>query len=255
MLWQDGPVTRPDRHQYLIRLGYDGSRFYGVPPQRELPTVAVAQRPRLEEAAGQRARARCFTARTDRGVHAIENYATCWFLPPFDPTAFEAAVAKERGDGLEGVQAIPVDIHVHARNVSAGKWYRYRVRTDGEADDRALHVEDGLDWDAMVEMARCFQGTHDFAAYRYRCSAPNTLKTLSRVELIQQDGLIEIHFEGDGFLRWMIRKLVGTIVAVGRGDFSVDEAVRLLEAGAHYGAPRAVDACGLTLMAIRRKAE
>ena len=48
---------RSDRHQYLIRLGYDGSRFYGVPPQKGQPTVADALRTRLETAAGQRARA------------------------------------------------------------------------------------------------------------------------------------------------------------------------------------------------------
>ena len=231
MLWQDAQVTRSDRHQYLIRLGYDGSRFYGVPPQKSGPTVAVALKERLESAAGQRARALCFTARTDRGVHALENYATCWFLNPFDAAAFESAVGGERDDGLLRVEAFPVDIHVHARNLSAGKWYRYRIRTDGEADDRALHVVDALDWSAMQEMARHFQGTHDFSAYRYRCSSPNTVKTLSRVELIRADGVIECHFEGNAFLRWMIRKLVGTLIAVGQGQFSIEDAVGLLDSG------------------------
>ncbi len=255
MLWQDDSVTRSDRHQYLIRLGYDGSRFFGVPPQKEQPTVALALRERLEKAAGQRARALCFTARTDRGVHAVENYATCWFIDPLDAKQFESAIAIDRDDGLHRVEAFPVDIHVHARNVSAGKWYRYRIRTDGKADDRALHIEGSLNWELMQQMANCFQGTHDFSAYRYRCSSPNTVKTLSRVELVEVEGLIDIHFEGDGFLRWMIRKLVGTIVAVGQGVFTMDEAVKLLESGKSYGAPRAVDACGLTLMAIRRRSD
>ena len=246
---------RVDRHQYLIRLGYDGSRFYGVPPQKGVPTVTDALKARLESAAGQRARALCFTARTDRGVHAHENYATCWFVDPFDPAEFETSVAMERDDGLTYVEACAVDIHVHARNVSSGKWYRYRLRVDDTPDDRALHVEGVLDRDAMRRMADQFRGTHDFTAYRYRCSSPNTVKTLSRVELVEGDGVIDIHFEGDGFLRWMIRKLVGTIVAVGQGRFALEEAVELLDSGRGYGAPRAVDACGLTLMAIRRKSD
>ena len=246
---------RSDRHQYLIRLGYDGSRFYGVPPQKGQPTVADALRTRLETAAGQRARALCFTARTDRGVHARENFATCWFLDPFDAAKFEQAVSADRDDGLHAVTASSVDIHVHARNISAGKWYRYRIRTDGRADDRALAVEGTLDMSAMKKMADGFCGTHDFSAYRYRCSSPNTVKTLSRVEMVEKDGVIEIHFEGDAFLRWMIRKLVGTIIAVGEGRYSVEEAVHLLDSAATYGAPRAVDACGLTLMAIRRKSD
>ena len=246
---------RPDRHQYLIRLGYDGSRFYGVPPQKDLPTVAVALQARLEDAAKQRARALCFTARTDRGVHAQENYATCWFVEPFAPQAFEDAVSAARDDGLLDVHAMPVDVHVHARNISAGKWYRYRIRTDGVDDPRALVLDESLDWDAMVDMAAGFVGTHNFSAFRYRCSSPNTVKTLHRVELIRSNDVIDVHFEGDGFLWWMIRKLVGTIVAAGQGVFRKDTAMELLPSGASYGAPRAVDARGLTLMAIRRHAE
>ncbi len=246
---------RPDRHQYLIRLGYDGSRFYGVPPQKAFPTVAVALRARLEDAAQQRARALCFTARTDRGVHAKENYATCWFVEPFSPESFQQAVSVERDDGLLDVQAIPVDVNVHARNIGVGKWYRYRLRTDGVADPCALVLDEALDWEAMVAMAEVFVGTHDFSAYRYRCSSPNTEKTLHRVELVQGQDCIEVHFEGDGFLRWMIRKLVGTIVAAGQGRFHTEEAIQLLQSGVSYGAPRAVDACGLTLMAIHRHAE
>jgi len=244
---------RNDRRQYLVRMGYDGARFYGVPPQRHGPTVTSALMARLEEAAGQRARALCFTARTDRGVHAVENYATCWFVEPFDAVGFETAASQDRDDGLVDVKAIPVDVHVHARNISQGKWYRYRIRTDGAEDDRALSVTDLLDVDAMDTMASSFVGTHDFSAYRYRCSSPNTVKTLTRVEIIRVDGLLEIHFEGDGFLRWMIRKLVGAIIEVGLGRFSVDEGVALLAAGKSYGAPRAVSASGLTLMAVRRR--
>ena len=246
---------RRDRHQYLVRMGYDGARFFGVPPQRHGPTVASALMIRLEEAAGQRARALCFTARTDRGVHAIENYATCWFVDPLDAARFEAAVSTERDDGLIDVQAIAVDVNVHARNVSQGKWYRYRIRVDGVEDARALKVVEPLDVAAMEALAAQFEGTHDFSAYRYRCSSPNTVKTLTRVEIVPKEGVLEIHFEGDGFLRWMIRKLVGALIEVGLGRFTVEEGVALLNAGKSYGAPKAVSAQGLTLMAVRRSAE
>ena len=83
---------------------------------------------------------------------------------------------------------------------------------------------------------------------------------LSRLSLEVVFGLAKLDAclfcdEGDGFLRWMIRKLVGTIIAVGQGRFALEEAVELLASGRGYGAPRAVDACGLTLMAIRRKSD
>jgi len=108
---------------------------------------------------------------------------------------------------------------------------------------------------SMQQLAAAFVGTHDFNAYRYRCQAPNSCKTLSRVE-VQEDGHeLLIHVEGDGFLRHMVRKLVSTLVAVGVGEYEVARAVHLLETGAEKGTPKAAPPEGLTLMAIRRAEE
>ena len=245
-------MARLDRLQHLISFGYDGSRFYGVPNQPGLPTVGVTLRERLEAASGQRARALNFTARTDRGVHAVENLATCYFLPPMDEAAFEAAVAQDRPDGLERVVATRADFHTHARNVSRGKWYRYRLRTDEAQDERAWCVPAPVDEDSMRALAQAFVGTHDFSAYRYKCSSPNTQKAITRVEVAVDGPTITIDIEGDGFLRHMVRKMVATLVAVGAGEFSLDEALMLLRTGAPRGTPRSAPAQGLTLMAIRR---
>jgi len=248
-------MARLDRLQYLISFGYDGSLFYGVPNQPGFPTVSVSLRKRLEDAAGQRARALNFTARTDRGVHAVENLATCYFLPPMDTEAFEAAVAEERSDGLERVVATLTDFHTHARNVGRGKWYRYRLRTDDEADSRAWAVPTPSDPDAMRALAQAFVGTHDFSAYSYKITSPSVVKSISRVDLTYSGTEIIIDIEGNGFLRHMVRKMVSTLVAVGAGDFGLDEAVSLLHSGAPRGTPKAAPAQGLTLMAIRRASD
>lgn len=245
-------MSRPDRHQYLIQLGYDGGRFFGVQPQPGRPTVASALRARLEAAAGQRPRAVYITARTDRGVWAVQNFATCWFTAPFDPETFEARFVAPTDDGLMNLVVERVDFHTHARNIGAGKRYRYRIRTDGVADDRAWVLAQSVDVATMQQLAAAFVGTHDFNAYRYRCQAPNSCKTLSRVE-VQEDGHeLLIHVEGDGFLRHMVRKLVSTLVAVGLGEYEVERAVHLLEIGAEKGTPKAAPPEGLTLVAIQR---
>lgn len=245
-------MSRPVRHQYLIHLGYDGGRFFGVQLQPDLPTVASALWARLENAAGQSPHAVYFTARTDSGVWAVQNLATCWFTDPFDPETFRVKVSEPSDDGLINVVAESVDIHTHARNVGAGKLYRYRIRTDGVADARAWVLEQPLDVPAMVELAGAFVGTHDFNAYRYRCQAPNSCKTLSRVEIEDNGHELLIHVEGDGFLRHMVRKLVSSMVAVGLGEYELARAIHLLDTGADKGTPKAAPPEGLTLMAIRR---
>ena len=104
----------------------------------------------------------------------------------------------------------------------------------------------------MRALAQAFVGTHDFSAYRYKCSSPNTQKAITRVELTVDGPTITIDIEGDGFLRHMVRKMVATLVAVGAGEFSLDEALMLLRTGAPRGTPRSAPAQGLTLMAIHR---
>lgn len=246
-------MARPGRHQYLIRFAYDGQRFFGVSPQRDRPTAGASLYERLEQAAGQRPRALQFTARTDTGVSAEENFATCWFLEPFDPKEFEVQFQQKVDDGITSVSATAVDIHVHARNISSGKWYRYMIRTDGNDDSRAWKVERALDVNAMQSLASHFVGSHDFSAFRWRCSAPNTTKTLSKVEITPVSTGYIIDVEGDGFLRRMVRKLVGAIIWVGLGEATVDEVSSLVDSGATYGAPHGAPAHGLTLMAVRRK--
>ena len=245
-------MARLDRHQYLIHMGYDGSRFFGVPPQRGVPTVSDALRARLEDAAGQKARALGFTARTDRGVWAEHNMATCWFLPPLDAERFEHDVAVERDDGLFGVRAEATGFHTHARNVSAGKWYRYRLRIDGQPDPRAWSVPRPMDAACMRSLAAQFTGTHDFNAYRYKCSSPNRVKTIQRFDIEDQGAVWAIDIEGDGFLRHMVRKLVSVLVLAGLGEYDPARAVELLHAGAERGTPKAAPPEGLTLVRIHR---
>ena len=245
-------MARLDRHQFLIRMGYDGSRFYGVPNQPGHPTVERSLRARLEASTDQRARALCFTARTDRGVHAVENFATCWLLPPFDDEAFSSAMASDRPDGLETVSATRTGFHTHARNLSQGKWYRYQLRMDGGEDDRAWAIEDELDMEEMTVLAQAFVGRHDFSAYRFKSSSPDRVKTISRVALERTSTGLNIDIEGDGFLRHMVRKMVSTLVGVGTGDFELEWALNLLSSGSPRGALPAAPAHGLTLMAIHR---
>ena len=246
-------MARLDRHQYLIHLGYDGSRFYGVTPQPGLPTVAEALRSRLEAAAGQRPRALSFTARTDRGVWADHNMATCWFVPPMDREAFEAQMAVDRDDGLFAVRAEPTGFHTHARNVSSGKWYRYRLRTDETADPRAWVLGRSVDLAAMQSLAGRFVGRHDFNAYRYKCSAPNSVKTLTHFEVSDRSGVVLFDLQGDGFLRHMVRKLVSVCVLTGLGEYDADRAIHLLNTGAERGTPKAAPPHGLTLLRIHRE--
>lgn len=254
------------RCQLLLRFGYDGARFRGVQPQAPgIPTAGLALRERLTEAAGVPPKALNFAARTDSGVHAIGNLATCYFRD-----VDEAATARLlervqalRDDGLVDVRAYRVPPTVHARGSARGKRYRYTV-IDGVAaplaadDERARHawlVAPALDVQAMRAAAAHFIGTHDFSSLRAGdCSAASAVKTLARIDVTRVAGektrAISVEVSGNAFLRKMVRNLVGVLVEVGAACRSVDDIDAMLAARVRAAAGLCAPPQGLTLVAV-----
>ena len=240
----------------LIRFGYDGARFYGLQPQKDLPTAGGALSSRLLAAAQTRPRGLAFSARTDRGVHCGINLATCYFMA--DDVVIADVIAKMLADDDDGLVVHGVDVvppTVHARNISRGKHYRYVVKDGADSDvlddDHAWRVVPVLDVERMAIAARSMLGTHDFSSLRGSgCSASSVDKTLYRCDVTRaDDGSIVIDVVGDAFLRHMLRNLAGLLVEIGSGWRDTDvEAV--LAVRHRQAAGLMAPAAGLTLVAV-----
>lgn len=249
------------RHQLLIRFGYDGSRFHGLQPQKDFDTAGAALRRRLESAAGERARGLNFSARTDAGVHALANMATCWFSGNFDLEHARRELERPCDDGLRFVKSEWVPIHVHARGSARGKRYRYTIddSSSGNDDDRPFSwaIVPNLSVEKLRQAARHLEGTHDFRSF---CSdggkTKNTVKTLARIRVGGPFPLPDgsnrniIEFIGTGFLRKMIRILVGTLVEVGVGLRSPEDMPLILREENRRCAGSTAPAKGLTLVQV-----
>lgn len=248
------------RHQLLVHFGYDGARFHGLQPQKDVHTAGAAMRSRLESAAGERARALNFAARTDTGVHAIRNLATCYFVGEIDLQSVQKQLEERRDDGLTNVRSFWVDRHVHARGSARGKRYRYLVDdcTDGTpSSPYSWRIVPTLDAKAMQEAASHFVGTHDFRAFCSNGSTTkNTTKFLASVRIggpfpLPTGGrrfLIEI--TGTAFLRKMIRIMVGTMVEIGAKLRRPDDIKRILETEQRRYAGLTAPPQGLTLVEV-----
>jgi len=111
----------------------------------------------------------------------------------------------------------------HARFKARQKWYRYTIdRRSGRSPlsrRRAWQVRGALDLAAMREAAALLVGEHDFAAFRTSgCAAQTTERRLDCFDLAEEGTLLHIDVRGSGFLRNMVRMLVGTLVQVGRAS-------------------------------------
>ena len=212
---------KSERLQLLILFGYDGSKFHGVQQNKDLPTVALALRKRLELIFQQKPKALSFAARTDAGVDALQNAATCWFPPNNNYkdliNNFNNLSCK---DNLFNIKATKVPYNVHARNNFSAKHYKYSIYNSDKKllSQNNWQVVPKINIISMQKAASYLVGEHDFSSFRAKgCSAGSVIKKISEIKIVQDNRLISIHIKGNSFLRKMVRIIVGTLVEISTG--------------------------------------
>lgn len=203
--------------------------------------------------------------RTDAGVHALGQVASARLTSRIGPDAVERALnARLPPDvRVRGVTEAPPDFH--ARYSASSKLYRYRIRqapAAGAFEHRyAWHVPQALDITAMDAAGRALVGRHDFASFQGSGSEVETTeRTLLALRVgeaaaagdgDEQGRLITVEVEADGFLRHMVRIVVGTLVEVGLGRRAPDEVAVALAARDRRRAGPTAPAHGLFLVRVR----
>jgi tRNA pseudouridine38-40 synthase len=246
---------------YRVTLAYDGTGFQGWQSQRKgSRTVQGDLEAALSRlAAGERVAVHG-AGRTDAGVHALGQVAS------FDlPRSLDAEVLKRALNGMlepdvRVLEAAPAPPGFHARRSALSKLYRYVLDTgEVQAPSRrfyAGHVPVALDELAVAETAALFRGRRDFASLASSGgSATTSVRRVSRAEVrweTPQQGVRSLVFEteADGFLRKMVRSMVGGLVAAGRGVVRPDDLRRALEARDRRAWPAPAEARGLALVRV-----
>ena len=240
---------------FKLLIEYDGTRFHGWQRQKQERSVQGE----IEAALATMTREKITlngSGRTDAGVHALGQVAN-----------FRCQTRLTAPDFLKGLnsllpadvvirvcEAVPLDFH--ARYDAKGKIYCYRIlnRELPAAIGRqyAWHIRSPLDLAAVQQAARFLVGRHDFKAFEGAGSPrAHTVRDLRRVEVVcKSDDRIDIIFEADGFLRFMVRNITGTLVAVGLGKQPPEAVAAILQSRDRAQAAATAPACGLFLMAV-----
>jgi len=245
----------PERRNFKLILEYDGSHYHGWQRQLGVLTIQEVLESRLEvmlqSPVGVRA-----SGRTDAGVHACGQVVN-----------FHVRTRLRPDEILRGINSLlPPDIVVlhaeeaaesfHARFSATGKTYEYHIlnRPIRSALQRrnAWHVPQPLEPQRMRECLGSLLGRHDFAAFMASGSkVKSTERTIRRADLdCLEDGEMRLVFEANGFLRHMVRNLVGTIVEVGRGVRAPEEFLDILSSRDRKRAGMTAPAHGLFLTAV-----
>ena len=207
---------------FKITVAYDGGPFVGW--QRQTNGISVQG---LIEDALRDLDDRDVTihgaGRTDAGVHAIAQIASFALVRHTSPDVIVRSLNNKLPPEIRVRSAEEVPASFHARFDATSKSYRYRLWNADVLDpfERAYawHVPGALDAAAMAAAARLVEGRHDFAAFQTVGGATGpTERVIIRSELTaREDGLLTYEVSGHGFLRHMVRAIVGTLVEIGRG--------------------------------------
>lgn len=239
-------------------VAYDGSDFQGY--QRQ-PVGRTVQN-ELEHAIGRIVKQAVVvhaSGRTDTGVHAhgqVFHFDSSIVIPP---ERWVKAINKLLPPDIHIrlVEVVAVDDYAfHARFSAVGKEYRYRLKTlpphEYNPCERryVTYIYHQLDIEVMKAACQIFLGTHDFRTFAANPVGHDCVRTIDKIELHETADGLEFIFVGNGFLRYMVRSLVGTILEAGRHRLTLSEVHELLTACERKRCRWTAPAQGLTLWEV-----
>jgi tRNA pseudouridine38-40 synthase len=240
--------TSPTSRRYRLTLEYDGGGFSGWQKQNDARTV---QGDLLKAAE------RVFSAtpsdiqgcgRTDSGVHALEYVAHLEVAGTLAPDTALRRLNQELPKDL-AVRAVEVvDPRFHARHSCIARSYLYQLRTRKSAFGKRYSwwLQEEVNVESMRRAAPHFVGMHDFRAFAERQELKKSTTVLvHQVVVFEDQGLLLVRVVGSHFLWHMVRRMVGILVAVGRGQLAPEDIPLLLRQPSDLPLAHTAPAAGL----------
>ncbi|MFQ5816933.1 MAG: tRNA pseudouridine(38-40) synthase TruA [Terriglobia bacterium] len=240
-------------------LAYDGTDYYGWAIQPNLPTIQGTVVDVLEKITQEQIRLHgC--GRTDAGVHALGQVAHCKIRSTIPAENLQRALNSLLPPTIRVTEAKEVPRGFHARWHAEAKTYRYRIVRAPLCPPfvwrYVYHYPFSLDTAAVRRALPAFIGEHDFTSFSSWASehdeGKNKVRTVLSAELTKLDANQELVFtiRGRAFLRHMVRKIVGTLLEVGKGKLAESDIASILAARDRTRSGPTVPASGLCLLSV-----
>lgn len=206
---------------YKVIISYNGVCFNGYQRQSKLRSVQGEIEKVLKQIHGYEVKS-FGSGRTDKGVHALNQVFNFESELNMNAGNFEKAFNALLPDDIYVKSVEEVSCDFHSRYSCISKEYHYLVNV-GEYDplkkDYVLQFNKELDVDSMISASKLFLGKHDFRNF---CASEEEkvkdyIRVVEKIDIEKADNIVTFKFEGDGFLRYMVRMLVGILIEIGRG--------------------------------------
>ena len=254
---------------WKLTLEYDGTDFFGWQVQPDRVTIQGTLAEAIERVTGERVLPQG-SGRTDAGVHARGQVASFFLEAGIPAENLQRALNRMLPEAVRVLKAELAAADFHARHSAKAKMYEYRILRGEICAPWRARFAWALNWPLDVERMRAAAavvvGAHDFTSFAASdpdlatrrsdeegCEDPGVagnVRTVLESEWKEEGELLIYRVRGDGFLRHMVRNLVGTFVDVGRGQMEPGELTRILEAKSRSEAGATAPARGLFLDSV-----
>jgi tRNA pseudouridine38-40 synthase len=226
--------------RFLLTLQYLGTRYAGWQMQANATGVQQVIEAAMEELCGSHVTIEA-SGRTDAGVHARAQRAHADIPISIPPLGLVKGINNLLPHDIRLVAAEPVAPDFHARFHVVEKTYVYNIWNHQVRDvfhhETFAHVREPLDVARMQQGAQMLIGHHDFKAFTVtEPEVRSTWRMLRRLDISRNGDEIRIEATANGFLRYMVRRLAGSLIELGKGRIEALDVVGSLEP--HYAEAR-----------------
>jgi tRNA pseudouridine38-40 synthase len=251
--------------KFKLLLEYDGTAYQGWQVQENRLTIQGVIEDRIFKITGEQSRV-IGASRTDAGVHALGQVAAFRTESRFDPETIKKALNALLPQDIRVLDASEVDNSFNPRDSAVKKSYFYIIANQRESSAflyrYAWLVQQQLNLKSMIDAAQVLIGTHNFSSFKGTGSnIKNDIREIFSLNIKRfwemdfmtssiKGEFIKIRIEANGFLRHMVRNIVGTLVEIGRGRFTADRIQEILKSHDRKLAGPTAPARGLSLERI-----
>jgi tRNA pseudouridine38-40 synthase len=236
--------------RFKLIIEYAGTRYSGWQKQKNARTVQGELERAVAAVTGERAFDCQGSGRTDAGVHAVMQVAHLDLRKGLPPEALRRRLNDELPSDVTILAATQAPHRFHARHSATARSYLYQVsrRRTAFAKSYVWWVKEPLDLRRMRDAARLFVGLHDFRSFTDDDPDEKSMMvTMEEVAVGESGDLLLVRILGSHFLWKMVRRMVGVLIAVGRGALDATDVARFLAERSAEPARLTAPASGLFL--------
>lgn len=234
--------------RYKVCICYDGTNYYGFQKQKDKLTIQSELERVLSKIFNESINI-TGCSRTDRGVHANNFYFHFDTQKEKDTSKLVVSMNKLLSKDIYTKSISKVNNEFHARYSVISKEYIYLIDTGvykPTLRNILLEYNKNIDVSKLEKASKYLIGTHDFKSFTSD-ERENTIRTINYIKFEKDKDILKIRINGDGFLKYMIRNIVGLFLEINEGIKSVSDVSKILESKDRTKLGKKIESSGLYL--------